>query len=92
MLPPDSLLMQSAPVTPTTLSLEGMPTLEDSEPLIGAIAPDTGTYKPTGNKFTRSHSPGTEGNIKVMIPLLAAKELPLGLHQTTRNKMMKTIR
>ena len=41
-------------------SLEGMPTLEDSEPLIGAVAPDTGTYKPTGNKFTRSHSPGTD--------------------------------
>ena len=37
-----------------------MPTLEDSEPLIGAVAPDTGTYEPTGNKFTRSHSPGTE--------------------------------
>ena len=50
----------TAPVAPTTLSLEGMATLEDSEPLIGAIAPDTGTYKPTGNKFTRSHSPGTE--------------------------------
>ena len=66
-----------------------MLTLEDTEPLIGAIAPDTGTYKPTGNKFTRSHSPGTEDD--VMIPLLAAKELPLGLHQTTRNKMMKTI-
>ena len=52
----------TAPVAPTTLSLEGMPALEDSEPLIGAIAPDTGTYKPTGNKFTRSHSPGTEDN------------------------------
>ena len=37
-----------------------MPTLEDSEPLIGPVAPDTGTYEPTGNKFTRSHSPGTE--------------------------------
>ena len=50
----------TAPVTPTTLSLEGMPTLEDAKPPIGTIAPDTGTYKPTGNKFTRSHSPGTE--------------------------------
>ena len=50
------------PVTCTTLSPEGMPTLEDAEPLIGAVAADTGTYKPTGNKFTRSHSPGTEDN------------------------------
>ena len=50
----------TAPVTPTTPSLEGMPTLEDAKPLIGAIAPDPGTYEPTGNKFTRSHSPGTE--------------------------------
>ena len=80
----------TAPVAPTTLSLEGMPALEDSEPLIGTIAPDTGTYEPTGNKFTRSHSPGLR-MMKVMILLLAAKELPLGLHQTTRNKMMKTI-
>ena len=52
----------TVPVTPTTHSLEGMSTLEDSEPLMGTIAPDTGTYKPTGNKFTRSHSPGTEDN------------------------------
>ena len=50
----------TAPVAPTTLSLEGMPALEDSEPLIGTVAPDTGTYEPTGNKFSRSHSPGTE--------------------------------
>ena len=40
--------------------LKACPALEDSEPLIGAVAPDTGTYEPTGNKFTRSHSPGTE--------------------------------
>ena len=59
MLPPDSLLMQ-LPLLHPLHYLEGMPTLEDSEPLIGTIAPDTGTYKPTGNKFTRSHSPGTE--------------------------------
>ena len=39
-----------------------MPTLEDAEPIIGTVAPDTGTYKPTGNKFTRSYSPGTEDN------------------------------
>ena len=50
----------TTPVAPTTPSLEGMPTLEDAEPLIGAIAPDPGTYEPTGNKFTRSHSPRTE--------------------------------
>ena len=50
----------TAPAAPTTHPLEGMPTLEDSEPLIGTVAPDTGTYEPTGNKFTRSHSPGTE--------------------------------
>ena len=31
------------PVTPTTLSPEGMPTLEDAEPLIGAVTPHTGT-------------------------------------------------
>ena len=49
-----------APAAATTLSLESMPTLEDAGPLIGAIAPDTGTYKPTGNNFTRSHTPGTE--------------------------------
>ena len=50
----------TAPVAPTTL--EGMPALEDAEPFIGAIAPDPGTYEPTGNKFTRSHSPRTEGD------------------------------
>ena len=50
----------TSPVTPTTLSIEGMPTLEDTESLIGTVAPDTGTYEPTGNKFTRSHSPGIE--------------------------------
>ena len=37
-----------------------MPPLEDAEPLEGAAAPDTGTYKPAGNKFTRSHSPKTK--------------------------------
>ena len=52
----------TTPVTPTTLSLEGMPALEDTEPLISTVAPDTGTYEPTGNKFTRSHSSGTEDN------------------------------
>ena len=59
MLPPDSLLTQ-LPLLHPLHSLQGMPTLEDSEPLIGTVAPDTGTYEPTGNKFTRSHSPGTE--------------------------------
>ena len=37
-----------------------MPPLADAEPLEGAITPDPGTYEPAGNKFTRSHSPGTE--------------------------------
>ena len=49
------------PAASTTHPLEGMPALEDSEPLIGTVAPDTGTYEPTGNKFTRSHSPGCQG-------------------------------
>ena len=34
--------------------------LKTAEPLIGTVASDTGTYEPTGSKFTRSHSPGTE--------------------------------
>ena len=50
----------TAPVTPITPSLEGIPTLEDAEPLIGTVAPDPGTCEPTDNKFTRSHSPGTK--------------------------------
>ena len=54
--------MQLTPAAPTAHSLEGMPTLEDAEPLVGTTAPDTDTYEPTGNKFTRSHSPGTEDN------------------------------
>ena len=52
----------TTPAAPTTHPLEGMPVLEDSEPLIGAVVPDTATYESTGNKFTRSHSPGTEDN------------------------------
>ena len=41
-------------------SFKGMPPLEDAEPPEGAITPSPGTYKPAGNKFTRSHSPRTE--------------------------------
>ena len=37
-----------------------MPLLEDPEPPEGAVTPDPDTYEPTGNKFTRLHSPGTE--------------------------------
>ena len=65
-----------------------MPALEDAGPLIGTVASDTGTYKPTGNKFTGSHRPGTEDDESDDPP---AKELPLSLHQTKRNKTMKTI-
>ena len=37
-----------------------MPHLEDAGSLKGAAVPDTGTYKPAGNKFTRSYSPNTD--------------------------------
>ena len=47
----------TAPVTPTTLSLEGMPALEDSEPLIGTVAPDTGTYKPNWQQIHQITQP-----------------------------------
>ena len=49
-----------APAALTAHSLDGMPTLKDAEPLVGATAPDTDIIESTDNKFTRSHSPGTE--------------------------------
>ena len=80
----------TAPVAPTTLSLKGMPTLEDSEPLIGSVALILVLMNPLATN-TPDHTALELKTRKVMIPLLAAKELPLGLHQTTRNKTMKTI-
>ena len=41
-------------------TVKDMPLLEDAESPEGAIAPDPDTYEPTGNKFTRLHSPRTE--------------------------------
>ena len=49
-------ISELAPATITML------TLEDAEPLKGAAVPDPGTYEPAGNKFTRSHSPKTDGD------------------------------
>ena len=48
------------PAVLTKHSLEGMPTLEDAESLVGTTAPDTDIIESTGNKFTRSHSPRTD--------------------------------
>ena len=60
---------------PITHSLEGMPTLEDAEPLVGATAPDTDIIESTGNKFTRSHSPRTEDD--------ESDDSPAGSQRTT---------
>ena len=61
--------------TPITHSLEGMPTLEDAEPLVGATAPNTDIIESTGNKFTRSYSPRTEDN--------KSDDSPAGSQRTT---------
>ena len=53
-------ISEAAPAAITMPSLEGIPPLEEAEPLEGAIAPDSDTYEPVGNKFTRLHSPGNE--------------------------------
>ena len=52
--------METAPAAITMPTVKDMPPLEDAEPPEGAITPDPDTYEPTGNKFTRSHSPRTE--------------------------------
>ena len=51
-----------------------MPPLKDAEPLKGAAAPDTGTYEPAGNKFTRSHSPKTKDDDSEVEPLPSSLE------------------
>ena len=48
------------PIEEATASTASMPALVDMEPLEGAEAPDPGTYNPTGNKYSRSHSPKTK--------------------------------
>ena len=53
-------ILETAPAAITPPSVNEMPLLEDAEPPDGAVTPDSDTYEPTGNKFTRSHSPGTE--------------------------------
>ena len=59
-----------------------MPALEDVEPLEGTAAPDTNTYEPAGNKFTRSHSPKTEDDDSEVEPLPSSLETPnSSLHQ-----------
>ena len=55
-------------------SLKGMPPLEDAEPLESAATPDLSTCEPTGNKFNRSHSPGTEDESDE--PLASSQETP----------------
>ena len=63
------------PAVLITHSLEGMPTLEDAEPLVGTTAPDTDIIESTGNKFTRSHSPRTEDD--------ESDDSPAGSQRTT---------
>ena len=55
--------------------LKGMPPLKDAEPLEGATTPNLSTYEPTGNKFTRLHSPRTEEDDSDE-PLTSSQETP----------------
>ena len=53
-------ISETAPAAITMPPFKDMPPLEDAGPPEGAVTPDPSTYEPEGNKFTRSHSPGTE--------------------------------
>ena len=53
-------ISEMAPAAITPPSVNDMPLIEDAEPPEGGVTPDPDTYEPTGNKFTRLHSPGTE--------------------------------
>ena len=75
MLPLGQFADAPAPAALITHSLEGMPALEDAEPLVGATAPDTDIIESTGNKFTRSHSPRTEDD--------ESDDSPAGSERTT---------
>ena len=71
-------------------SLDGMPPLEDAEPLEGAIASDPGTYEPACNKFTRLHSPGTEEDDSDDPPA-SSQKTPDCSQQDSRKQVKETI-